>query len=248
MDTTTSPALATHGLEVRAGARTLLLGITASWPARGLFALVGANGAGKSTLLQALIGLRPAHAGEVRLLGRPLAAWKPRALAQAIGYLPQQTHSHWDLTVEELLQLALAPPDAALIEACELGPLMRRRLHTLSGGEAARAALARAIAHRPPLLLADEPAAHLDLPHQHQLMRLLRACAADAADAAVLVVLHDLHLAARYCDHVTLLAGGRVLAAGHPDEVLSSASLSQAYGSAVARCDLGRQSFFTAES
>ncbi|MCD0422392.1 ABC transporter ATP-binding protein [Rubrivivax sp. JA1024] len=245
MDTTTSPALATHGLEVRAGARTLLLGITASWPARGLFALVGANGAGKSTLLQALIGLRPAHAGEVRLLGRPLAAWKPRALAQAIGYLPQQTHSHWDLTVEELLQLALAPPDAALIEACELGPLMRRRLHTLSGGEAARAALARAIAHRPPLLLADEPAAHLDLPHQHQLMRLLRAC---AADAAVLVVLHDLHLAARYCDHVTLLAGGRVLAAGHPDEVLSSASLSQAYGSAVARCDLGRQSFFTAES
>ncbi|MCC9596517.1 MULTISPECIES: ABC transporter ATP-binding protein [unclassified Rubrivivax] len=245
MDTTTSPALATHGLEVRAGARTLLLGITASWPARGLFALVGANGAGKSTLLQALIGLRPAHAGEVRLLGRPLAAWKPRALAQAIGYLPQQTHSHWDLTVEELLQLAQAPPDAALIEACELGPLMRRRLHTLSGGEAARAALARAIAHRPPLLLADEPAAHLDLPHQHQLMRLLRAC---AADAAVLVVLHDLHLAARYCDHVTLLAGGRVLAAGHPDEVLSSASLSQAYGSAVARCDLGRQSFFTAES
>lgn len=245
MEATTSPALATHGLEVRAGARTLLLGITASWPARGLFALVGANGAGKSTLLQALIGLRPAHAGEVRLLGRPLAAWKPRALAQAIGYLPQQTHSYWDLTVEELLQLALAPPDAALIEACELGPLMRRRLHTLSGGEAARAALARAIAHRPPLLLADEPAAHLDLPHQHQLMRLLRAC---AADAAVLVVLHDLHLAARYCDHVTLLAGGRVLAAGHPDEVLSSASLSQAYGSAVARCDLGRQSFFTAES
>jgi len=244
MDTTTSPALAVQGLQVRAGARTLLHGITASWPARGLFALVGANGAGKSTLLQALIGLRPAHAGEVRLLGRPLADWKPRALAQAIGYLPQQTHSHWDLTVDELLQLALAPPGAALIEACELGPLMRRRLHTLSGGEAARAALARAIAHRPPLLLADEPAAHLDLPHQHQLMRLLRAC---AADAAVLVVLHDLHLAARYCDHVTLLAAGRVLAAGHPDEVLSSASLSQAYGSAVARCDLGRQSFFTAE-
>lgn len=245
MEATTSPALAVQGLQVRAGARTLLHGIDASWPARGLFALVGANGAGKSTLLQALIGLRPAHAGEVRLLGRPLGGWQPRALAQAIGYLPQQTHSHWDLTVAELLQLALAPPDAALIEACELAPLMRRRLHTLSGGEAARAALARAIAHRPPLLLADEPAAHLDLPHQHQLMRLLRAC---AADAAVLVVLHDLHLAARYCDHVTLLAAGRVLAAGHPDEVLSSASLSQAYGSAVARCDLGRQSFFTAES
>ncbi|MBK1616316.1 ABC transporter ATP-binding protein [Rubrivivax gelatinosus] len=245
MDTTTSPALAAHGLQVRAGGRTLLHGITASWPARGLFALVGANGAGKSTLLQALIGLRPAHAGEVRLLGRPLAGWKPRALAQAIGYLPQQPHSHWDLTVDELLQLALAPPSAALIEACELGPLRQRRLHTLSGGEAARAALARAIAHRPPLLLADEPAAHLDLPHQHQLMRLLRAC---AADAAVLVVLHDLHLAARYCDHVTLLAEGRVLAAGHPDEVLCSASLSQAYGSAVARCELGRLSFFTAES
>jgi iron complex transport system ATP-binding protein len=229
-------------VEVRVGATALLSDLSLTVPRCGLYGLVGPNGAGKSTLVRAAMGLQAVSAGEVRVCGRRLADWGPRALALQIGYVPQHLHSHWDLTVGELLQLSLAPPSSELLHDFELEPLLARRFNTLSGGEQARAAIARALAHRPALLLADEPAAHLDLPHQHALLRLLRTC---AARAAVVIVLHDLHLAARYCDHVAILAQGRLLRDGVPATVLDDITLGQAYGEPLLRIAVSNQSFFT---
>jgi len=103
--------------------------------------------------------------------------------------------------------------------------------------------LARALAHDPPLLLADEPTAHLDLPHQHRLMRLL---AEHARERAVVVVLHDLHLAAGCCDQVAVLGAGRLAALGPPAAVLTEPVLGRAYGDAIRRVDDARGVFFTA--
>lgn len=239
----TLAVLAFRDVEVMAGQRALLSDLNLQLPRVGLFGLVGPNGAGKSTLVRAALGLQATSRGEVRLRGRRLHDWKPRELARQVGYVPQHIHSHWDLTVHELLQLSLAPPTTELLRDFELAPLLARRLNTLSGGEQARAAIARAMAHRPALLLADEPAAHLDLPHQHGLLRLLKAC---AADAAVVIVLHDLHLAARYCDQVAVLSQGRLLYHGPPDLALDSTLLASAYGAPVQRVSNAGQSFFTA--
>lgn len=236
------PVLAFTGVEVHAGQKVLLTELNLSVPPCGLYGLVGPNGAGKSTLLRAALGLQDLARGEVRLCGRRLQDWPPRALARQVGYVPQHVHSHWDLTVHELLQLSLAPPSAELLRDFELEPLLDRRFNTLSGGEQARAAVARAMAHRPALLLADEPAAHLDLPHQHALLRLLQAC---AARSAVVIVLHDLHLAARYCHQVAVLARGRLLRHGPPGAVLDDTTLAGAYHAPLQRVSTAAQSFFT---
>jgi iron complex transport system ATP-binding protein len=234
--------LAFSGVEVRAGKKALLSDLNLQLPRCGLIGLVGPNGAGKSTLVRAALGLQATSRGEVRLCGRRLEDWRPRELAQQVGYVPQHIHSHWDLTVRELLQLSLAPPTAELLRDFELEPLLARRFNTLSGGEQARAAIARAMAHEPALLLADEPAAHLDLPHQHALLRLLQAC---ATRSAVVIVLHDLHLAARYCDQVAVMAQGRLLRHGPPDAVLDDTTLARAYEEPLMRIPTPAQSFFT---
>lgn len=235
-------ALAYEDVRIAVGRKVLVERLTLRIPARGVFGIVGANGAGKSTLLLAALGLRAAQAGRIVVLGRPLSSWGPRELALRVGYVPQQLESHWDLTVAELLHLAPAAPSPELIAQCELQALLPRRFNTLSGGERARAAVARALAHRPALLLADEPAAHLDVPHQHHLMRLLRTC---ARDTAVVIVVHDLHLADRYCDRVALVARGGLAHVGMPGEVLDDASLGKAYGQPIARVASGGQAFFT---
>ena len=240
--TDTTTVLAFSGVEVRIGAKVLLSGLDLQLPRCGLFGLVGPNGAGKSTLVRAALGLQATSRGEVRVGGRRLQDWRPRALVQQVGYVPQHIHSHWDLTVRELLQLSLAPPTDELLRDFELQALLARRFNTLSGGEQARAAIARAMAHGPALLLADEPAAHLDLPHQHALLRLLQSC---AARAAVVIVLHDLHLAARYCDQVAVLSLGRLLHHGPPEGALDDAWLARAYHAPVQRVASSGQSFFT---
>ena len=241
-----APVLALDALRVRAGGRALLDGVSLQVPPRGLLGIVGPNGAGKSSLLRAALGLLPLQAGQVWLDGRPLAAWTARERAACIGYVPQQALSHWDLTVQELL--SLQRPRRAdwlpqLIAACELQALLGRRFATLSGGEKARANLARALVHEPALLLADEPAAHLDIPHHHRLMAMLRA---QSAARAVVVVLHDLHVASRYCDRLVLMAEGRLLADGPPERVLETARLRQAFGAPVSAHAAGAWRFFSA--
>lgn len=199
-----------------------------------LVGVIGPNGAGKSTLLAALAGVQRAG-GLVLLDGRPLDRLPPRERARRIGYLPQAGHSAWALRVREVVAMGRLPwgdaggeaIDAALA-ATGASALAGRRIDALSGGEQARVWLARVLAGQPRVLLADEPVASLDLYYQRAVMAALRSHA-DAGNA-VLVALHDLGLAARHCDRLLLLAGGRAEAAGTPAAVLEPARLSQVYG------------------
>lgn len=241
----TADALRLEGLRVQASGRTLLDGIDLAIPERGLFGIVGPNGSGKTTLLRAALGLVRPREGRIALLGRALDQWKPAELARHIGYVAQHGESHWDLTVREMLQLQRPgrAPDPALVARFELDALIDRRHASLSGGERARVGVARALAHDPRLLVADEPAAHLDIPHHHRLMALLRD---SARTRAVLVVLHDLHVASTWCDRLALLGQGRLVATGSPAEVLSDERLAQAYGPGIAAFSNGGLRFFTA--
>ena len=237
--------LAASSVRLDLGGRPVLVGVDAAVRPGELLGLIGANGAGKSTLLRVLAGLRRPDAGEVRLDGTELNAIPPARLALARAYLPQEPTAHWALTVEELVGLGRLPhrrtePDAAGQAAIaralrRTGTLAfaRRRIDALSGGERARVLLARALAVEAPILLADEPIAGLDPLQQIRTMHVLRALAAEGN--AVVAVLHDLTVAARFCDRVLLLHAGSVLADGPPDAVLTDANLALAYGISVRR-------------
>jgi iron complex transport system ATP-binding protein len=214
----------------------------------GLVGVLGPNGAGKSTLVRALLGLVPAT-GRVAIDGD---AGRSRAeIARRIAYLPQGQQLHWPVSVERLVALGrlphlapfsrLADADRHAIEramaAADVAELAQRPATELSGGERARALLARALAVEAPALIADEPLASLDPAHQLAGMALLRA----QADAGVLVVavLHDLALAARHCDRVIVLDGGAIVADGAPYEALGPELLAATFGirAAVAEVD-----------
>jgi iron complex transport system ATP-binding protein len=209
--------------------------------AGGVIGLIGPNGAGKSTLVRAIAGLTPAE-GTVLIDDTPIALLPLRERALRIAYLPQGQAVHWPLTVERLVALGrlphLAPfarPAAAdadaiarALERTELVGLRDRPIDKLSGGERARVLLARALAVEAPLLLADEPLAALDPAHQIEVMALLRAEA--ARGATVIAVLHDLTLAARWCDRLLLIDEGRLVADGRPAEVLTADRIGAVYG------------------
>lgn len=193
-------------------------------------AICGPNGAGKSSLLAALAGLLPADAGSVMLDGELLAVIAARQRARRIGYLPQQAEAAWNLSVRTLAGLGRLPHGTgravdrqaveAALAAVDLTEVADRALSALSGGERARAMLARVLAGEPHVLLADEPLASLDLAHQAALLHHLRAVA--QAGRAVAVVLHDLAAAMNNADHVVVLHRGRVVAEGLPEVALAA--------------------------
>jgi iron complex transport system ATP-binding protein len=226
---------------VRLGGKAILDGVSLALAPGALIGLIGPNGAGKTTLLRALAGLLPASSGEVRCDGRPLTAYRPEQRARRIAYLAQNGATHWPLSVEHLVRLGRLPHRRAwrgadprddavvarMLAATDIAALRERRVGTLSGGEKLRALLARALAVEAPFLLVDEPVAALDPYHQLEIMELLRATA--GRGTAVAAILHDLTLAARFCDRLVLLGAGRVLAEGEPDQVLTEAKLADAF-------------------
>lgn len=229
-------ALHAEGLGFKAGGRRLLQGVSLTLVPGGVLGIVGPNGAGKSTLVKACAGLLTPSSGTVALLGRALGSWLPRERAARLGYLPQHFSPHWDYNVRELLRLGLersggrAAPAAieATAAAFALAALLGRRWSTLSGGERGRALAAAVLAPAPAVVLADEPAAALDVGQAAALMAQLRAQA--AAGAAVGIVVHDLNLAARWCDRLLIVADGRVMAEGAVAEVLHDKALDRAFG------------------
>ncbi len=234
--------LAAADVSVTLGGREVLREV--SMAARGgeMVGLLGPNGAGKSTLVRVMAGLLAPEAGRVTLDGDVLAERPRRALARTLAYLPQGAQVHWPVAVERLVALGRLPhlsawqrargADRAAVDdalrATDIEDLRHRPATELSGGEAARVLLARVLAAEPAVLLADEPVAALDPRHQLALMELLHARA--AGGTAVLVVLHDLGLAARFCDRLVLMHEGRVLRDGTPEHVLSPEALAEAYG------------------
>ncbi len=234
--------LALRNVSLSRGGRPVLEDIGFGAAAGDLIGVIGPNGAGKSTLLRLMAGLSRPDRGDIKLEDRDIGDWPRRDRARRIAYLPQHPDCHWPITVAGLADLGRlphrgfwdrpTPGDAAAVAAAlalaDMGHLADRRLDRLSGGEAARAHLARALAGTPALLLADEPVADLDPSHALSVMDHLRRFAGQGG--AVAVVLHDLSLASRYCDRLVLLNAGRIAAAGPPGAVLTRDRLADIYG------------------
>ena len=201
-------------------------------------AICGPNGAGKSTLLAVLAGLLVPVTGPVSLDGAPLDNTTVRACAQAIGYLPQNAEIAWDIDVATLAGLGRLPwrtspdEDRTAVEraltATDLLPLAYRRVSQLSGGERARALLARVLAGNPRWILADEPLAALDLAHQAALLRTFRTLAREGV--GVILVLHDLARAMNGADRAIVLERGRIVADGMPMDALCAERLAETWG------------------
>jgi len=231
---------------VRFGGYSALTGVDCAVRSGEMVGLIGPNGAGKTTLMRVLADLQPLQAGEARYDGRRAHELARGELARRVAFLAQGGEATWPLRVDHLVALGRLPhrrvfsgpsaADRAAVEAAlrsaDVAHLRARTLGALSGGERARALLARALAVQAEMLLADEPVAALDPLHQLSAMALLRSVA--RGGAGVVAVLHDLTLAARFCDRLIVLAGGRVVADG-PPSALTDAVLSAAYGVDVVR-------------
>jgi iron complex transport system ATP-binding protein len=215
-----------------------------------LAVLVGPNGAGKTTLMRALAGLVPAE-GVIELGGRPHAALKARERARHIAYLPQGHVFYWPMPVAAIVMLGREPHAdpfsgtsaedraavARALATTETEAFAARVVTTLSGGERARVALARALATQAPVLLADEPTASLDPRHQLVVMELLRQAA--RAGNAILATTHDLTLAARFADRVIVMDQGHLVAEGPPEQALTPERLAAVFGVETQMVDVG---------
>jgi len=246
------PLLQADGLCLNLGGRQVLDRVSVALPAGQWVAVVGPNGAGKSSLLSLLAGLRQPLAGQVRLRGRPLSAWPAGERARQMAWLAQQGEAEGDIAARDVVRLgrlphhgllgAPGPADEAAVDAAmaetECSAFARRRLSELSGGERQRVLLARALAVQSPVLLLDEPTAHLDAPHQRALLRSVAQRA--LAGAAVAVVLHDLTLALA-ADRVWLMNAGRLVADAAPGDPALHAALVSVFQHAVAIESLERE-------
>ncbi len=238
--------LMVEGVSAGYGDRLVLHGVSLSLRAGEVLGVIGPNGSGKSTLIRVITRLLPVRAGRVLLGGRSLETYRTAELARTVAVVPQGPSLPEGFTGLEVALLGRTPHlrllqtesarDVAIARAalarCDALHLADRRVGEMSGGERQRLLIARALTQQPRLLLLDEPTAHLDLTHQAALCALVvERCREEGL--AALLVLHDLTLAAQFCDRLLLLGEGRVLAQGTPDAVLRPERLSWAYGGPV---------------
>ncbi|WP_132058323.1 heme ABC transporter ATP-binding protein [Halorussus amylolyticus] len=227
---------------VELGGNRILDRITATVEDGRFVGLVGPNGAGKTTLLRTITGALAPDAGEVRVGGDRIAALSSKEASRRIAVVPQDTGLSFDFPVEEIVAMGRNPYQsrfstegetdrervAAAMERTEVAHLADRPITAVSGGERQRVLLARALAQDAPVLLLDEPTASLDINHQVRTLELVRDLADDDGKTVVAAI-HDLNLAAHYCDELLLLAGGEIRANGPPESVLSEDHLEAAF-------------------
>ncbi|TFD90073.1 ABC transporter ATP-binding protein [Cryobacterium serini] len=219
----------------------ILRNVSASLPTGSVTGLLGPNGAGKSTLLRLIAGIDKANTGTVSLDGASVGSLPRREAARRIALLEQNAAPSVELTVLEVVLLGRIPHRTRLMGSfggdddravafsalmtVGAAPLAERSWQTLSGGQQQRVQIARAMAQQPSLLLLDEPTNHLDVSAQLSLLGQVREL-----EVTAIMALHDLNLAAAYCDHILLLDGGRLVATGTPDEVLTPEIIGEVYG------------------
>jgi len=225
-----------------ANGRTLVGPLSLGIASGAFIGLIGHNGSGKSTLLK-MMARQHAADGTIRLGGRPLKEWGDRAFAREVAYLPQTTPTSSGMLVKELVALGRYPWHGALgrfsatdrakvaeaLEMTDLGPLADRLVDTLSGGERQRAWIAMLVAQDTKCLLLDEPISALDIAHQIEILTMIRELA-HARGIGVVAVLHDVNMAARFCDHIVALHGGALIAQGAPHEIMQPGPLEAIYG------------------
>lgn len=233
---------AIENLSVDVPGRRLLDGITLDLPEGQVIALIGHNGSGKSTLLKVL-ARQVAADGRIAFEGRPLSGWRPRDYARRLAFLPQTTPPAEGMLVRELVALGrypwhgalgrFGPRDhqavAAAMQECGVAPFADRLVDTLSGGERQRVWLAMMVAQQAGTLLLDEPISALDIAHQVEVLALIRRMCHDQQRSAV-IVLHDVNMAARFCDHIVALKRGRLAMQGSPAELIRPDALHAIYG------------------
>lgn len=239
-----APLVWAAGLRSRYGGRRgadVLQGIDLTLQPGDVLGLVGPNGSGKSSLLKCLAGLRPLSGGTLQLDGRALHDCTRQQVARTIAYVPQHSGPSMSLRVLDMVMLGRLPhrgvctpqQDEAIalaaIERLALEPLALRHFSDLSGGERQRVLMARALAQQGRLLLLDEPTSDLDLRHQLSTLHTVRDLSRQRGTGAV-IAMHDLALAARFCDRLLMLRGGCVLAAGTPGDVLTPRNVRALFG------------------
>ncbi len=200
--------------------------------------LVGPNGAGKSSLLRVLYGRIVPDAGQVSLAGKTLSTYSRRALSQKLAVVLQEASSSFPISVQEVIELGLIPHKQLLdfnseaddddirraAQKMEVVHLLNRPFDDLSGGEKQRVMIARAIVQKPEVLLMDEPTNHLDVQHQIDVLQMAKQLGVTA-----LVSIHDLNLAAAFCDRLVVLNQGEIVTQGPPQAVLTNAILQEVF-------------------
>ena len=256
---TLAAAIELKALRVTIGGRVLIDDLTLAVGAGELWCLLGANGAGKTMLLHTLVGLHRAAAGSVRLCGKPLAEWKIDDAARLRAFLPQFIPPTINTTVLDLVLMGRHPHlsrwrweddadrDIALLalQSVHLDTLAGHDAAALSGGERQRAAIAALFAQAAPVMLLDEPVAHLDLHHQIVVLQRLQALAADGH--ALMFSIHDLNLARRFATHALVVMGDGSATHGPVERVMNEATLSAAFDYPVLSFTAGSRTVFVAE-
>lgn len=236
-----------HGITYSYSAVPALEGVTFQVRPGDMIAVIGPNGSGKSTLIKCLSrALRPKR-GAVLLYGRDLWSYSPRETAQRMAVVPQETVTEFEFTVAEVVLMGRqphipgllkreSPQDLATVrKAMELTStlhLAERPLSSLSGGERQRVVIARALAQEPEVLLLDEPTSHLDITYQAEILELLEYLNR-TQKISIIAVIHDLNLAARYFPQVILLGGGKIVALGPTEKVITTPNMKKAYNSEI---------------
>ena len=242
MNDTGPQAISARNLTYEIEGNTLLDGVNLEADRGQLVGLIGPNGAGKTTLLRTISGIIRYRRGAVRLEGSDLQSLSPKDVAASLALVPQIAPYTYGFTSLELVLMGRYPhlgrfqiegreDDRIARDAMRLTETEQfadRTLDTLSGGERQRVFVARALAQQPRILLMDEPTANLDVLHQLKLLDLVRRLVDDGLTA--IAAIHDLNMAARYCDRLVLLSGGQVLAEGSPSKVLTPETIESAFG------------------
>jgi iron complex transport system ATP-binding protein len=245
MTRSAEPPICASGLRFSYGREPVLTDVSLTLQAGEMLGVIGPNGSGKSTLLRLLSGVLQADAGEVRVQGRPLGTYSRRALGQTIAVVPQDTLIEFPFSVTEVVLMGRSPHlggfafegdrdlevAKSAMQCTGVLALADRSIHELSGGERQRVILARALAQEAPILLLDEPGAFLDIRHAVEIYDLLHDLQQEGK--SIITVLHDLNLAALYCDRVALLNAGRLYRLGTPAEVITYAALTEVYETEV---------------
>lgn len=220
------------------GRKTIVNDISLSVSESETLGLIGPNGSGKSSLLRLLSGLRAPQSGRVKILDKDIARVSRKSLARQVAFVQQNATTDTNVSVRDVVRLGRTPHRAALagwtttdeaavsasLEQVDMTDKHAQPWQTLSGGERQRVHIARALAQSPRVMFLDEPTNHLDIHHQIEILRMVRSL-----DMTSVVALHDLNLAAMFCDRIVVLQAGTVVACGTPAEVLTRSLLERVF-------------------
>lgn len=237
-----APLLSLSDVTFAVEGRTLLHPLTLTLGAGRSVALIGHSGSGKSTLLKLIGRQQTPTAGAIEFEGKPLNAWKNRDFARRLAYMPQRTPAAPGMLVKELVALGRYPWHGALgrfgqedhhkveeaIELTGIGQFSDRMVDSLSGGERQRVWLAMLVAQDASCLLMDEPISALDIGHQLDVLELTADLCREKG-ISIIMVLHDINMAARYCDEIIALHSGRLIAHGQPEDIMHTHELLRIY-------------------